>query len=98
MVEQDRASGRYDLGPLVLDLGLLALARRDPVRLIGSALAADMTGAEIKAKAEVPPTYQLFLEEEGDTADRAISDAEGVDLEGRIKHFFAVPPATFGNQ
>jgi DNA-binding IclR family transcriptional regulator len=38
MVEQDRASGRYDLGPLVLDLGLLALARRDPVRLIGSSL------------------------------------------------------------
>ena len=57
-----------------------------------------MTGAEIKAKAEVPPTYQLFLEEEGDTADRAISDAEGVDLAGRIKHFFAVPPATFGNR
>lgn len=38
MVEQHDATGRYDLGPLVLDLGLLALARRDPVRLIGSSL------------------------------------------------------------
>jgi len=55
-----------------------------------------MTGAAIKAQAEVDATYQLFLEEEGDTPDRAISDAEGVDLEGKIKHFFAVPPATFG--
>lgn len=38
MVEQDDATGRYDLGPLVIELGLTALARRDPVRLIGSAL------------------------------------------------------------
>ena len=38
MVEQHDATGRYDLGPLVLDLGMLALARRDPVRLIGSSL------------------------------------------------------------
>jgi DNA-binding IclR family transcriptional regulator len=38
MVEQHDATGRYDLGSLVLDLGLLALAQRDPVRLIGSSL------------------------------------------------------------
>jgi DNA-binding IclR family transcriptional regulator len=38
MVEQNDATGRYDLGPLVIELGLLALARRDPVRLIGSSL------------------------------------------------------------
>jgi len=38
MVEQSDATGRYDLGPLVIELGLLALSRRDPVRLIGSAL------------------------------------------------------------
>ena len=38
MVEQSDATGRYDLGPLVIELGLLALARRDPVRLIGSSL------------------------------------------------------------
>jgi hypothetical protein len=57
-----------------------------------------LTGAAIKAKADVPPTYQLFLEEEGDTPDRPISDGEGVNLEGKEKHFFAVPPATFGNR
>lgn len=59
-----------------------------------------LTGAEIKAIAGVTPTYQLFLEEEGDTPDRAISDGEAVELkEGEdIRHFYAVPPATFGNQ
>jgi len=54
------------------------------------------TGGDIKNQAEVNATYQLFLEEEGDTPDRAVSDGESVDLEGREKHFFAVPPATFG--
>lgn len=56
-----------------------------------------LTGAAIKARAGVDPTYQLFLEEEGDTPDRAISDSESVDMEGKEKHFFAVPPATFGS-
>ena len=55
-----------------------------------------LTGAEIKQKASVTQTYQLFLEEEGDTPDKPISDTEAVNLEGREKHFFAVPPATFG--
>jgi hypothetical protein len=55
-----------------------------------------VSGAEIKNQAAVDATYQLFLEEEGDTPDRPISDGETVDLEGREKHFFAVPPATFG--
>ena len=44
----------------------------------------------------VTATYQLYLEEDGDTPDRAISDGESVDLRGKVKHFFAVPPATFG--
>ncbi len=57
-----------------------------------------LTGAAIKNLAGVPATYQLFLEEEGDTPDKAISDGEAVDLEGREKHFFAVPPATFGKR
>jgi hypothetical protein len=57
-----------------------------------------LTGADIKKEAEVTPTYQLFLEEEGDTPDKPISDSESVTLEGRIKHFYAVPPATFGLQ
>jgi hypothetical protein len=57
---------------------------------------ASMTGAKIKAQAEITPTYQLYLEEQGDTPDKAIADSEGVDLSGKIKHFYAVPPATFG--
>ena len=57
---------------------------------------ASLTGTEIKALAEITPTYQLFLEEEGDKPDRAISDGESVELSSRVKHFFAVPPATFG--
>jgi hypothetical protein len=58
-----------------------------------------LTGAEIKAIASVTPTYQLFLEEEGDTPDKPISDADTVVLkEGEdTRHFYAVPPATFGN-
>jgi hypothetical protein len=55
-----------------------------------------LTGLEIKTIAGVPGNYQLFLEEEGDTPDRAISDGESVALDHREKHFFAVPPATFG--
>lgn len=57
-----------------------------------------LTGADIKKQADVPPTYQLFLEEEGEAPDKPISDVEGVNLKGREKHFFAVPPATFGHQ
>jgi DNA-binding IclR family transcriptional regulator len=33
LVEQDKISGRYDLGPEVLRLGLAAISRIDPVRL-----------------------------------------------------------------
>ncbi len=33
LVEQDAETGRYDLGPFSLDLGLSALARMEPVRL-----------------------------------------------------------------
>ena len=57
-----------------------------------------LTAAEIKNKAGAPAEYQLFLEEEGDTPDKALSDSEAVDLEGKEKHFFAVPPATFGQR
>jgi hypothetical protein len=57
---------------------------------------ASLTGAQIKAQAGVQADYQLFLEEEGDKPDTPISDSEAVALSGRVKHFFAVPPATFG--
>jgi hypothetical protein len=56
-----------------------------------------VTGADIKALAQISANYQLFLEEEGDKPDRAISDGESLVLVlEKIFHFFAVPPATFG--
>lgn len=55
-----------------------------------------ITGLEIKTHANVSANYQLYLEEEGDTPDRAISDAEVMHMDHKEKHFFAVPPATFG--
>jgi len=57
-----------------------------------------VSGLEIKTKASVEGNYQLYLEEEGETPDRAISDGDTVSLEDRVKHFFAVPPATFGGR
>lgn len=59
---------------------------------------ASITGAEIKNVAGVTPTYQLFLEAEGDAPDSAVSDGATISLEGGAKHFYAVPPATFGVQ
>lgn len=59
---------------------------------------ASLTGAQIKLQAGVPATYQLFEEEQGNTPDKAISDADSVDLSGKVKHFYAVPPATFGQR
>lgn len=55
-----------------------------------------LTAMEIKAIAGVPAGYQLFLEEHGNAPDRALSDSESVDLQPPPKHFYAVPPATFG--
>ncbi len=57
-----------------------------------------LTGAAIKAEAGVQAGYQLFEEEHGDAPDKAISDADAVDLSKGAKHFYAVPPATFGLQ
>jgi hypothetical protein len=55
-----------------------------------------LTGTAIKKIGGVDPTYQLFLEEEGDTPDKPVADSENVHMDGKEKHFFAVPPATFG--
>jgi hypothetical protein len=57
-----------------------------------------LTGAQIKSLAGIPQQYQLFLEEEGDRPDKQISDGEAVDMRGEPKHFFAVPPAVFGEK
>ena len=56
-----------------------------------------LKGLEIKGIASVPANYQLFLEEHGHAPDRAISDGEDVNLQNPPKHFYAVPPATFGS-
>lgn len=55
-----------------------------------------LKGLQIKQIAGINQQFQLFLEEEGDKPDKAISDGEAVDMRGKDKHFFAVPPATFG--
>lgn len=57
-----------------------------------------LTGADIKRIANVNPGYQLFLETEGEEADQPVADSTAVDLTKGAKHFFAVPPATFGAQ
>jgi hypothetical protein len=54
-----------------------------------------MTGADIKALAHIDAQYQLYLEEQGDRPDRAISDAQAVSIHNDM-HFYAIPPATMG--
>jgi hypothetical protein len=55
-----------------------------------------LSGQQIKQIAGIPAEYQLYLEEEGDEPDKPIQDSDSVDLRGKEKHFFAVPPAVFG--
>lgn len=57
-----------------------------------------LKGLEIKTIAGVPANYQLFLEEHGTAPDRVISDGEDVNMQPPPKHFYAVPPATFGRK
>lgn len=56
-----------------------------------------LTGAQIKAKASVDPSFGLFLEGHGHHPDEQIGDGQKVDLRepGREK-FYTAPPATFG--
>jgi hypothetical protein len=56
-----------------------------------------LTGAQIKAKASVDPSFGLFLEGHGHKPDEQIADNQKVDLSepGREK-FYTAPPATFG--
>ena len=39
LIEQDRASGRYELGPLALQMGLASMRRLNPVRIATDAIA-----------------------------------------------------------
>ena len=59
-----------------------------------------LTGAQIKASADIDPSYALFLELKGDDPDEQIADDQYVSMEKDKgpKRFYAVPPATFGSQ
>ena len=39
LIEQDRATGRYELGPLALQMGLASMRRLNPVRIATEAIA-----------------------------------------------------------
>jgi hypothetical protein len=57
---------------------------------------ASITGGAIKGIAGVDPAFQLFLEGDENAPDSQVSDAEAFDLTRATKHFYSVPPATFG--
>lgn len=56
-----------------------------------------LTGAQIKARASVDPSFGLFLEGRGKDPDQQIGDGQSVDLRhpGR-ERFYTAPPANFG--
>jgi hypothetical protein len=56
-----------------------------------------LTGAQIKARASVDPSFGLFLEGRDQAPDQQIGDSEPVDLRkpGR-ERFYTAPPANFG--
>lgn len=56
-----------------------------------------LTGAQIKARAKVDPSFGLFLERHGHIPDEPIADDQRVDLrEPGKEHFYTAPPANFG--
>jgi hypothetical protein len=56
-----------------------------------------LTGAQIKAKASVDPSFGLFLEGHGHDHDKTVADNEPVDLrKPGLEKFYTAPPATFG--
>ncbi len=57
-----------------------------------------LTGAQIKAMIpDFDPSFQLVLEGHKGEPDKVIPDTETVNLDVHpIRHFYTVPPATFG--
>jgi hypothetical protein len=56
-----------------------------------------LTGAQIKAKASIDPTFGLFREGRHGHSDQQIRDDESVDLRHKNDNeFHTMPPATFG--
>ncbi len=57
-----------------------------------------LTGAQIKARASVDPSFGLFLEGRGQAPDQQIADGQAVDLrEPGRERFYTAPPANFGS-
>ncbi|WP_027155438.1 multiubiquitin domain-containing protein [Mesorhizobium sp. WSM2561] len=56
-----------------------------------------LTGLQIKTIGQVQGNFLLYEEAEGDKPDMAVSDGQTVTFNrGHVRHFFSVPPATFG--
>lgn len=57
----------------------------------------NITGALIKVKLpESKKAYALYLEGHGNEPDTLITDDKSISLEEGAKHFYTVPPASFG--
>ena len=54
-----------------------------------------INGADIKKIAGIDPTYQVFLEEEGDTPDKPISDSAGNRTRRKDQAFFCCASRDF---
>lgn len=57
-----------------------------------------ITGAQLRAAANIEPTVGIFLEEPGhDKPDRQIVDSSSINLgEPGVEKFYTIPPATMG--
>ena len=71
------------------------------IHVDGKPLSSDqpvLTGAQIKALAQVDPSFGLYIEGRGTQPDQHVPDSQSLDLQepGR-EHFYTVPPATFGS-
>lgn len=56
-----------------------------------------ITGAQVRAIAQIDPTYALFLEEPGQTPDKQIQNDTKVNLsKHHERKFYTIPPANFG--
>ena len=56
-----------------------------------------ITGAQIRAIAQIDPTYALFLEEHGPGPDQQIQNDTKVNLADHgERKFYTIPPANFG--
>ncbi len=55
-----------------------------------------LTGGEIKKLADRSLNYFLYVEDESEaTGQKHICDGLAVRLDGDVKHFWVIPPATY---